>query len=214
MGSGYKDFAPGDVLTAADVDGYLMRQTVMTFSNASARNTALSGVLDEGMVAYLEDSDIVTFYNGSAWLEMMSESQTWTPAWTNVTVGNGTLTAFYQRNVDLVSVQVKLVFGSTTAFTGSIQMSLPIAPTDTDEAVNTLSGYARAASTGSGTTPISFKKLGSSAGAARTLQIVEVYTSGSEVRWANDYAAVDATHPFTWATTDVFVFGGTYRVGS
>ena len=67
MGSGYKDFAPGDVLTAANVDGYLMRQTVMTFADASARNTALSGVLDEGMVAYLEDSNIVTVYDGSAW---------------------------------------------------------------------------------------------------------------------------------------------------
>lgn len=68
MGSGFKDFAPGDILTAADVDGYLMRQTVMTFADASARDTALSGVLDEGMVAYLEDSDYFTVYDGSAWV--------------------------------------------------------------------------------------------------------------------------------------------------
>jgi hypothetical protein len=67
MGSGFKDFAAGDVLTAADVDGYLMRQTVMTFADASARDSALSGVLDEGMVAYLEDSDTITVYDGSAW---------------------------------------------------------------------------------------------------------------------------------------------------
>ena len=67
MGSGFKDFAPGDILTAADVDGYLMRQTVMTFADASARDTALSAVLDEGMVAYLEDSDYFTVYDGSAW---------------------------------------------------------------------------------------------------------------------------------------------------
>lgn len=67
MGSGFKDFAAGDILTAADVDGYLMRQTVMTFADASARDTALSGVLDEGMMAYLEDVNKVTFYDGSAW---------------------------------------------------------------------------------------------------------------------------------------------------
>lgn len=67
MGSGFKDFAAGDVLTAADVDGYLMRQTVMTFADASARDTALSGVLDEGMFAYLEDTDSVTVYSGTAW---------------------------------------------------------------------------------------------------------------------------------------------------
>lgn len=67
MGSGFKDWAAGDVLTAADVDGYLMRQTVMTFADASARDTALSGVLDEGMVAYLEDINTTSVYDGSAW---------------------------------------------------------------------------------------------------------------------------------------------------
>lgn len=69
MGSGFKDFAAGDVLTAADVDGYLMRQTVMTFADASARDTALSGVLDEGMVAYLEDTDVFSVYDGSSWFQ-------------------------------------------------------------------------------------------------------------------------------------------------
>jgi len=68
MGSGFKDWAAGDVLTAADVDGYLMRQTVMTFADASARDTALSGVLDEGMTAYLEDTNEVTVYDGSDWI--------------------------------------------------------------------------------------------------------------------------------------------------
>lgn len=68
MGSGFKDWAAGDVLTAADVDGYLMRQTVMTFADASARDTALSGVLDEGMMAYLEDTNVTTFYDGSNWI--------------------------------------------------------------------------------------------------------------------------------------------------
>jgi hypothetical protein len=71
MGSGFKDWSPGDVLTAADVDGYLMRQTVMTFADASARDTALSGVLDEGMVAYLEDTNAITVYNGSAWVSVI-----------------------------------------------------------------------------------------------------------------------------------------------
>jgi len=67
MGSGYRDFTAGAVLTADQVDGYLMRQSVMTFADASARDTALSGVLDEGMHAYLEDTDLLTFYTGSAW---------------------------------------------------------------------------------------------------------------------------------------------------
>ena len=67
MGSGFKDYSAGDVLTASDVDGYLMRQTNMVFASASARDTALSGVLAEGMVAYLSDDDLFTFYTGAAW---------------------------------------------------------------------------------------------------------------------------------------------------
>lgn len=70
MGSGFKDWAAGDILTAADVDGYLMRQTVMTFADASARDSALSGVLDEGMMAYLEDTNATTYYDGSAWKDV------------------------------------------------------------------------------------------------------------------------------------------------
>jgi len=68
MAEGFKDFAPGDILTAADVDDYLMRQAVMRFADASARTTALSGVLVEGMMSYLKDTNTVEVYDGSAWV--------------------------------------------------------------------------------------------------------------------------------------------------
>ena len=68
MAEGFKDFAPGDILTAADVDDYLMRQMVMVFADASARTTALSGVIREGMVSYLKDTNAVEVYDGSSWV--------------------------------------------------------------------------------------------------------------------------------------------------
>jgi hypothetical protein len=68
MAEGFKDFAPGDILTAADVDDYLMRQAVMRFADGSARTTALSGVLVEGMMSYLKDTNTVEVYDGSAWV--------------------------------------------------------------------------------------------------------------------------------------------------
>ena len=52
MAEGFYDFTPGQVLTAAQVDDYLMRQAVMRFDDATARTTALSGVLVEGMMSY------------------------------------------------------------------------------------------------------------------------------------------------------------------
>jgi hypothetical protein len=63
----YKLFSTGEVLTAANVNNYLMNQTVMVFASAAARTTALSGVLAEGMISYRTDSQILEYYNGSAW---------------------------------------------------------------------------------------------------------------------------------------------------
>lgn len=66
-GAGYKLFVSGDVLTAAQVNTYLMQQTVMVFANSTARTTALSGVLAEGMLSYLQDTNAVEKYDGSSW---------------------------------------------------------------------------------------------------------------------------------------------------
>lgn len=67
-GAGYKLFNTGDVLTAAQVNTYLMEQTVMVFANAAARTTALSGVVSEGMISYLKDTNAVEVYDGSNWV--------------------------------------------------------------------------------------------------------------------------------------------------
>ena len=67
-GAGYKLFQTGDVLTAAQVNTYLNEQTVMVFANAAARTSALTSVLAEGMMSYLQDTNSVEVYNGSAWV--------------------------------------------------------------------------------------------------------------------------------------------------
>ena len=51
MAGGYHLFSTGEVLTAANVDNYLMNQTVMVFASAAARTSALTGVIAEGMVS-------------------------------------------------------------------------------------------------------------------------------------------------------------------
>lgn len=73
-GAGYKLFNTGDVLTAAQVNTYLQEQVVMRFANATARTTALSGVLAEGMVSYLDDVNQVQVYNGSSWVAVGGSS--------------------------------------------------------------------------------------------------------------------------------------------
>jgi hypothetical protein len=89
-GAGYKLFATGDVLTAAQVNTYLQEQTVMVFANAAARTTALSGVLAEGMVTYLKDTDALEIYSGSAWVGYGSGDITAVSAGTGISVASGT----------------------------------------------------------------------------------------------------------------------------
>ena len=83
-GLGFKDFTVGQVLTSAQVDGYLMQQTIMRFANASARTTALSGVLAEGMFSYLDDTNATEYYDGSSWVSISNPGDI-----TAVTAGTG-----------------------------------------------------------------------------------------------------------------------------
>lgn len=63
---GFKTFATGDVLTAADTNGYLM-QGIWTFANATARDAAVTSP-QEGNACYLKDTDVIQVYSGSAWV--------------------------------------------------------------------------------------------------------------------------------------------------
>lgn len=89
-GAGYRLFATGDVLTAAQVNTYLQQQTVMVFADSSARTTALSGVLAEGMVSYLQSDDTVYVYNGSAWVSIANSGDITSVGVTAPITGGGT----------------------------------------------------------------------------------------------------------------------------
>jgi hypothetical protein len=60
-GLGFKVFQDGDVLTATEVNGYMMEQQIMVFANAAARDAALP-TPSEGMFAYLKDTDRLMVY--------------------------------------------------------------------------------------------------------------------------------------------------------
>jgi hypothetical protein len=68
MAGGYKLWSTGEVVTATNLQNYIQNQTVMVFASASARTTALSGVLAEGMISYRTDSHVLEIYNGTAWV--------------------------------------------------------------------------------------------------------------------------------------------------
>jgi hypothetical protein len=65
-GLGFKTFNTGDVLSAADTNGYLM-QGVWVFANATARDAAVTSP-QEGNTCYLKDTDVIQVYSGSSWV--------------------------------------------------------------------------------------------------------------------------------------------------
>ena len=71
-GAGFKTFSVGEVLTATDVNTYLMQQTVMVFATAAARTSAIAAP-SEGMVTYLSDSNSLWYYDGAAYVEIVTD---------------------------------------------------------------------------------------------------------------------------------------------
>lgn len=67
MASGFHGLVPGEKVPAATFNDFYSKQGVMVFTSATDRDTQLTGVLREGMVAYLIDLDKWTVYSGSAW---------------------------------------------------------------------------------------------------------------------------------------------------
>ena len=101
-GLGAKLFTDGSVLNAEQVNGYLMDQSIMRFATTAARDAAFGGVgeptLAEGMFCYLDDTNQLQSYNGSAWVTIvntdrpagleMVKSQTVGTSVSSVTVSN------------------------------------------------------------------------------------------------------------------------------
>jgi hypothetical protein len=121
-------------------------------------------------------------------------------AWTNVTVGNGTVIAKYSIVGRLVKFTANLTFGTTTSIAGSIAIAPPIAP---------------AASYGNympiGDTSLIDWATALYMGAAvlmssGTIDIRVIGTAGTYANWAN----VNATVPFTWGSTDMMSIDGNY----
>lgn len=73
--TGTKLFVSGDVLTAAQVNQFLMRG-VKVFADAATRNAAYGGAgeptLEEGEVVYLIDTNQVVVYDGAAFVAVGS----------------------------------------------------------------------------------------------------------------------------------------------
>jgi hypothetical protein len=67
----YKVFTNGSVLNASEMNEYLMNQSVITFSNSTARGSAITTPV-EGMITYLEDTQTYESWDGAAWVALIT----------------------------------------------------------------------------------------------------------------------------------------------
>jgi len=68
-----------------------------------------------------------TASTGLAWAASSAFTfASYTPTYTNLSIGNGTVTARYGQSGKFVSVSWRLVFGSTTSITGQPSITLPV----------------------------------------------------------------------------------------
>jgi hypothetical protein len=107
MPSGFKVWTTGELVNASDFNNYIQEQVIMSFADSSARDTAVSSP-EEGMFAFLKDSNTLQFYNGSSWASF---------------IGEGDITG-----VTITTSATSGLNGGATATTGAFSSTLVIAP--------------------------------------------------------------------------------------
>ena len=107
----------------------LAAQGVPWFATTGARDAAIP-TPSAGKLATTGTGATTTLweYNGTAWV-VLAQPGAWslyTPTWTNLTVGNGTVNAAYSQVGKTVHFRVGILWGTTTSASGNWYPSLPV----------------------------------------------------------------------------------------
>jgi hypothetical protein len=177
-------------------------RTIQVFANAAARSSAIPSPV-EGMLTWLEDVDRYESYTTS-WVELITPGawRSFTPTFSNFTLGNGTVVARYAQIGKTVHFYVQVTLGSTSSVTGSIAINAPVAKNS-----NMGAPIGQAFFQDSGTAFQTAGYLQSSPGS----NVFEAFAFLANLTYLQS-AITSATIPFTWANTDLFGFRGTYEV--
>jgi hypothetical protein len=119
----------GDGDLASSIDAWANTREIQDYrwANAAAR-TAETGMV-AGAEGFQVDTALTYKYDGSAWKPWQSlKPVSYTPTWTNITVGNAVQSWTYTLAAGLVTVRGRLTFGTTTTIGAGpwTYMTLPL----------------------------------------------------------------------------------------
>lgn len=174
--------------TIVTVGGVQMNNGVVATANSISNNGAIAAgaVIPSSLVSG----------NGSSWT-----GTSFTPSWTNLTVGNGTNLGWYKQIGKMVFVYSKFIMGSTSAVGTTPFYTLPVAPS------------ANYQTSGGATFQIGVCNMfvaGTSFAAAAVTDSAS--TTGVNFLTGVNLAGVTATAPATWATGN-FLFASMFYEG-
>lgn len=203
----YKTFVAADVLTASDVNTYLMRQSVISCTSATRPASPI-----EGMTIYETDTDQYLSYSGSTW-ETVLTAGAWNTgavslisggAGTDWVIGNGTIASKYIKVGRMYVVEIVVTFGSTTTFgTKSLILdNIPQAALPLGRHIG--SGFATDSSPANKYPAIAYLGNATQAG-INVMAASGTYASGSDVT---------STVPITWASGDSLNFTLIYQAAA
>lgn len=138
----------------------------------------------------------------AAQLNSIGESVSFTPSFSNLTIGNGTRTGTYVLVNKTVYFQAKITFGSTTTLAGNCDLTLPLTPTgvSTFDAINATCNFVKNSPT--------IICLGYTIIVGSTIRLLATVTSGQYAVQSD----IGASVPFTWGTNDVISVAGNYQI--
>lgn len=181
-----KVFTAGEVLAAADVNSFLMNQAVMTFAGTAARASAIP-TPNEGMVTYLEDTNVVTVWDGAAWQQVYPAS---------VSSLSGTAVVFGATAVSAAYTAVAGLDNATIVVTGTAAVTVTVPDIlATGDSLNIIRDTSGTVTIAAGTGVTSWAGAGT-AGTAVTFKIDQQFNGAQIIKTAaNTYRVIGKVIP-------------------